>query len=140
MSAVTVIPAKAGIQARRLRTGFRLSPDDSAKNRIFARPCTASKSPTVTAAMTTASSSVSLDFNLQSFLMPGVEPDDVPTLWALVRARPLVDTFITLFRGGEEEVFIRLHVLREIGARADHPRWLPEELRRHFSYMVTIKL
>jgi hypothetical protein len=93
-----------------------------------------------TAAMTTASSSVSLDFNLQSFLMPGVEPDDVPTLWALVRARPLVDTFITLFRGGEEEVFIRLHVLREIGARADHPRWLPEELRRHFSYIETIKL
>ncbi|HSD40121.1 MAG TPA: hypothetical protein VLC92_21655 [Rhodocyclaceae bacterium] len=81
-----------------------------------------------------------LDFNLQSFLTPGVEPDDVPTLWALVRARPLVDTFITLFRGGEEEVFIRLHVLREIGARADLPRWLPEELRRHFGYIDTIKL
>src|SRR4051812_44570126 len=83
---------------------------------------------------------MSQDFNLQSFLMPGVEPDDVPTLWALVRARPMVDTFITLFRGGEEEVFIRLHVLREIGARADLPRWLPEELRRHFNYIDTIKL
>jgi hypothetical protein len=83
---------------------------------------------------------MAVDFNLQSFLMPGVEPDDVPTLWALVRARPMVDTFITLFRGGEEEVFIRLHVLREIGARADLPRWLPEELRRHFSYVDSIKL
>ncbi|MEC5387797.1 hypothetical protein VVD49_18845 [Uliginosibacterium sp. H3] len=83
---------------------------------------------------------MALDFNLQDFLTPGVEPDDVPTLWALVRARPMVDTFITLFRGGEEEVFIRLHVLREIGARADLPRWLPEELRRHFSYIETIKL
>lgn len=80
------------------------------------------------------------DFNLQEFLTPGVEPDDVPALWALVRARPLVDTFIALFRGGEEEVFIRLHVLREIGARADHPRWAPDELRRHFAYIDHIKL
>ncbi|GAB4057239.1 hypothetical protein [Uliginosibacterium sediminicola] len=80
------------------------------------------------------------DLHLHEFLTPGVEPDDVPALWSLVRARSLVDTFIALFRGGEEEVFIRLHVLREIGARADHPRWLPEELRRHFSYIETIKL
>jgi hypothetical protein len=91
-------------------------------------------------AIGSTTSAASLDFNLQSFLNPGVEPDDVPTLWALVRARPLVDTFITLFRGGEEEVFIRLHVLREIGARADLPRWQPDELRRHFSYIDTIKL
>ncbi|GAA5161515.1 hypothetical protein [Viridibacterium curvum] len=80
------------------------------------------------------------DFNLTGFLNPGVEPDDVPTLWALVRARPLVDTFIALFRGGEEEVFVRLHVLREIGARADLPRWLPDELRRHFAYIDPVKL
>ena len=63
------------------------------------------------------------DFDLAEFLTPGIEPDDVPALWSLVRSRELINTFITLFRGGEEEVFIRLHVLREIGGRADHPRW-----------------
>ncbi|GAB2882630.1 hypothetical protein GCM10027046_08610 [Uliginosibacterium flavum] len=80
------------------------------------------------------------DFDLAEFLTPGIEPDDVPALWSLVRSRELINTFITLFRGGEEEVFIRLHVLREIGGRADHPRWLPEELRRHFAYIDPIKL
>ena len=80
------------------------------------------------------------DFDLAEFLSPGVAPDDVPALWSLVRSRELINTFITLFRGGEEEVFVRLHVLREVSARADHPRWLPEELRRHFSYIDPIKL
>jgi hypothetical protein len=80
------------------------------------------------------------DFDLAEFLTPGTAPDDIPALWSLVRSRELINTFITLFRGGEEEVFIRLHVLREIGGRADHPRWLPEELRRQFSYIDPIKL
>ncbi len=80
------------------------------------------------------------DFDIAEFLTPGIEPDDVPALWSLVRSRELINTFITLFRGGEEEVFIRLHVLREVGGRADHPRWLPEELRRHFAYIDPIKL
>jgi hypothetical protein len=80
------------------------------------------------------------EFDLAGFLIPGVMPDEVPALWSLLRSRELINTFITLFRGGEEEVFIRLHVLREIGGRADHPRWQPEELRRHFSYIDPIKL
>lgn len=80
------------------------------------------------------------DFDLADFLTPGVTPDDVPALWSLVRSRDLIATFITLFRGGEEEVFIRLHVLREISARADHPHWEPDALRRHFSYIDPIKL
>lgn len=79
-------------------------------------------------------------FDLASFLTAGVEPDDVPALWSLVRSRELINTFITLFRGGEEEVFIRLHVLREIGSRADQPRWEPDELRRQFAYIDPIKL
>lgn len=79
-------------------------------------------------------------FDLAEFLQPGLQPDDVPALWSLVRSRSLIDTFITLFRGGEEEVFIRLHVLREIGAHADRPRWEPDELRRHFAYIDPIKL
>jgi len=80
------------------------------------------------------------DFDLAGFLTPGVMPDEVPELWSLLRSRELINTFITLFRGGEEEVFIRLYVLREIGSRADHPRWQPEELRRHFGYIDPIKL
>ena len=80
------------------------------------------------------------DFDLADFLAPGVALDEVPPLWSLVRSRALINTFITLFRGGEEEVFIRLHVLREVSARADHPRWEPDELRRHFSYIDPIKL
>ena len=80
------------------------------------------------------------DFDLAEFLSPGVAPDEVPALWALVRSRELINIFITLFRGGEEEVFVRLHVLREVSARADRPRWEPDELRRHFSYIDPIKL
>lgn len=79
-------------------------------------------------------------FNLADFLTPGVVPDDVPALWSLVRSRELIKAFITLFRGGEEEVFVRLHVLREIGARADQPRWEPDELRRQFAYVDPVKL
>ncbi|MDQ7990946.1 MAG: hypothetical protein REI09_15050 [Candidatus Dactylopiibacterium sp.] len=86
------------------------------------------------------SSALFPDFDLANFLTPGVEPDDVPALWSLVRSRELIQTFITLFRGGEEEVLIRLHVLREISARADHPRWEPDALRRHFSYIDPVKL
>jgi hypothetical protein len=40
----------------------------------------------------------------------------------------------------KKRCFIRLHVLREVSARADHPRWEPDELRRHFSYIDPIKL
>lgn len=79
-------------------------------------------------------------FDLASFLIPELAPDDVPALWSLVRSRELIKTFITLFRGGEEEVLIRLHVLREIGARADQPSWMPDALRRHFAYIDPIKL
>lgn len=80
------------------------------------------------------------DFDLADFLTPGFAPDDVPALWSLVRSRDLIATFIALFRGGEEEVFIRLHVLREISSRAEQPRWEPDALRRHFSYIDPIKL
>ena len=79
-------------------------------------------------------------FNLDDFLAAGVSLDDVPALWSLARAQSLIAAFITLFRGGEEEVFIRLHVLREMGGRAETPRWGPDELRRHFAYIDPIKL
>ena len=63
---------------------------------------------------------------LSDFLAPGVDPDEVPELAALAPARPLLDAFITLFRGTEAEVLMRLLVLREIGREADAPRWSPD--------------
>ncbi|HEX5125562.1 MAG TPA: hypothetical protein VFW00_02370 [Rhodocyclaceae bacterium] len=78
--------------------------------------------------------------DLTSLLAPGIALDDVPSLWSLLRARPLIDTFITLFRGSDDEVIARLFVLREIGARTDATRWSPEALRSHFTYIDPVKL
>ena len=60
------------------------------------------------------------------FLAPGVTADDVPELGTLAAAAPLVGAFITLFRGTEAEVMLRLLVLREIGQESEAPRWTPE--------------
>ena len=77
---------------------------------------------------------------LSDFLAPGVAADDVPELATLAAARPLIDAFITLFRGSEAEVLMRLLVLREIGREADTPRWSPEALRARFTYLDPVKL
>jgi hypothetical protein len=44
-----------------------------------------------------------------------------------------------MFRGGNEEVLVRLMVLREIGLRADAPEWSPQELSSHFSFVAQAK-
>ena len=77
---------------------------------------------------------------LSDFLAAGVDADEVPELAALNAARPLLDAFITLFRGTEAEVLMRLLVLREIGREADAPRWAPEALRTRFTYLDAVKL
>ncbi len=77
---------------------------------------------------------------LGEFFQPGFNPLELGGLASLVRARPFLDAFITLFRGGEDEVIVRLLVLREIGARAEAPRWSPQELQAHFAYLNPIKL
>jgi hypothetical protein len=77
---------------------------------------------------------------ISDFLAPGVAADDVPELATLAAARPLIDSFITLFRGSEAEVLMRLLVLREIGREADTPRWSPEALRARFTYLDPVKL
>ncbi|QID17849.1 hypothetical protein G3580_09465 [Nitrogeniibacter mangrovi] len=74
------------------------------------------------------------------YLAPGYAADDVPELTALAAARPVVGTFISLFRGSEAEVLLRLLVLREIGHDADSPRWSPDALRRRFAYLDAVKL
>lgn len=78
--------------------------------------------------------------SLADFLAPGVLAEDVPGLHGLFDARPLIAAFIALFRGGDEEVMVRLAVLREIGARADAPQWSPRELETRFVWLDAVKL
>lgn len=65
--------------------------------------------------------------NLSEFLAPGLIAEDIPPLFPLLAARPLIGALIALFRGGDDEVLIRLMVLREVGLRADAPEWTPRE-------------
>lgn len=80
------------------------------------------------------------DSLVAELLVPGVKTADIASLQGLLAAQPLIRTFITLFRGSEDEVFARLLVLREIGQRAEAPRWSPQELRAHFAYIDSVKL
>ena len=70
----------------------------------------------------------------------GIEPAGVPQYVPLCAARPLIGAMIALFRGGDDEVMVRLMVLREIGLRADAPEWSPRELNSHFSFVQQAKL
>jgi hypothetical protein len=78
--------------------------------------------------------------SLTEFLAPGLIAEDIPPLFPLLAARPLIGALIALFRGGDEEVLIRLMVLREVGLRADAPEWTPRELESHFAYLSQTKL
>lgn len=80
------------------------------------------------------------DGGLAEFLVAGVEPDDVPQFLPLREAKPLIGAMIALFRGGDDEVMVRLMVLREIGLRAHAPEWAPRELQSHFSFIHSSKL
>lgn len=77
---------------------------------------------------------------LSDFLASGVVAEDVPGLHTLLSARSIIDAFIALFRGGDEEVLVRLAVLREIGARAEAPQWSPRELEARFVWLDPVKL
>lgn len=77
--------------------------------------------------------------SLAEFFAPGIEPHDVSQLFPLLKARSHIDALIAVFRGGNEEVLVRLMVLREIGLRADAPEWSPQELNSHFSFISQAK-
>lgn len=77
--------------------------------------------------------------SLAEFFVPGIEPPDVPQLFPLLNARSYIDALIAMFRGGNEEVLVRLMVLREIGLRAEAPEWSPQELNSHFSFITQAK-
>lgn len=77
---------------------------------------------------------------LAEFLAPGVVAQDMPDLFPLLAAKPLLAAFTALFHGGEDAVIARLLVLREIGARAEAPQWTPAELEARFAYIDPVKL
>ncbi|MCB1897523.1 MAG: hypothetical protein H6945_00655 [Zoogloeaceae bacterium] len=81
-----------------------------------------------------------LEADLSEVLAPGVHADDVPELSPLLAARDVLGSFVSLFRGSDTEVLLRLLVLREIGQQADAPRWTPEGLRQRFAYLDAVKL
>ena len=76
----------------------------------------------------------------QELFADGVRAEDIGALQPLLAARGLLRAFVTLFRGSEDEVLARLLVLREIGVRAEAPRWSPQDLRAHFAYIDPVKL
>ncbi|MEO8440966.1 MAG: hypothetical protein ABI547_00615 [Betaproteobacteria bacterium] len=80
------------------------------------------------------------DLPLNQFFASGVRESDLQALAPLLNSRAMLDAFVMVFRGGEAEVLIRLLVMREIGGRPDAPRWSPQELAQHFSYLDRVKL
>ena len=80
------------------------------------------------------------DSGLAEFFVAGIEPADVQQLHALIAAKPLIAAMIALFRGGNDEVMVRLMVLREIGLRAEAPEWTPRDLQSHFAFINQSKL
>ena len=74
------------------------------------------------------------------YFRPGIEPADLPSLFPLLRAHEALNAFTALFRGSDDDVLIRLLVLREIGRRGEQPLWSSQELRAHFAYLDETKL
>ncbi|MEI8362623.1 MAG: hypothetical protein WCG35_05315 [Betaproteobacteria bacterium] len=76
----------------------------------------------------------------QDFLSPGILPRDVDALFPLLQSANVIHALIALFRGGSEEVMIRLAILREIAGRSDAPEWTSQQLQNHLSYIDNTKL
>lgn len=74
------------------------------------------------------------------FFRADIVPQELPNLADLIQGQPILNAFITLFRGGEDEVMVRLMILREVGARAKSPYWTRAEIDQHFSYVNATKL
>lgn len=75
-----------------------------------------------------------------NYFRSGVEPEDIPALFLLLRSRNALAAFTALFRGTDDDVLVRLLVLREIGQRGEQPLWSPQELNSHFAYLDDVKL
>ncbi len=90
--------------------------------------------------MRSASRPDSTEERLADWFVHGVEPDDVPALHALIRARPAIQSLSALFSGTEAAVLVRLLVLRELGRRGGDPFFEAGELRAQFPYLDEAKL
>ncbi len=76
----------------------------------------------------------------ESFFAPNIDPDDITPFWALRQKLPLLNAFITLFRGTETDILLRLLVLSEMLSRLQHPSWGMAELRHAFGYLTDTAL
>jgi 5'-deoxynucleotidase YfbR-like HD superfamily hydrolase len=73
-------------------------------------------------------------------LAPGIDPEDVTPLWLLHSRLPVLEAFITLFRGSLSDSLVRLLVLGEMGRRGQAPAWTFAELRETFAYLAPAPL
>ncbi len=80
------------------------------------------------------------EYAFKEFLAPNVQPRDIDALFPLLQSAHVIQALIALFRGGSEEVMIRLAILREIASRADAPEWTPQHLQTHLSFIDNTKL
>lgn len=80
------------------------------------------------------------DERLTAYLAPQIVAADLPGLFPLIHAQPLLSAFSALFHGSLAAVQVRLLVLREIAQRAAAPRWGRREIDIHFAYLDATKL
>jgi hypothetical protein len=73
-------------------------------------------------------------------LAPGVDPEDITPLWLLQSKLPILEAFMTLFRGALSDSLVRLLVLGEMGRRGHAPEWSFAELRQTFAYLAPAPL
>ena len=73
-------------------------------------------------------------------LAPGIDPEDIAPLWLLQSKLPVLEAFMTLFRGSMSDSLVRLLVLGEMGRRGQAPEWTFAELRQTFAYLTPAPL
>jgi hypothetical protein len=73
-------------------------------------------------------------------LAPGIDPEDIPPLWLLRSRLPILEAFLTLFRGSLSDSLVRLLILGEMGRRGQAPEWSYQELRQTFAYLAPAPL
>ncbi len=74
------------------------------------------------------------------YLTAGIDPEDITPLWLLRSRLPVLEAFMTLFRGTLSDNLVRLMVLGEMGRRGEMPEWTFGELRRTFAYLMPTAL
>ncbi len=74
------------------------------------------------------------------YLAPGIDPEDIAPLWLLQSRLPVLEAFLTLFRGSLADSLLRLLVLGEMGRRGEAPEWTFAELRHTFAYLAPASL